>query len=287
MVSVRFIRRLFKKKKITHYIDNNNGLLELEKNLSKVKILGIDTEFDWRTTYFPTLSIIQIAIKNKLFLVDCLKVTPEETLKFYLENKEYLKVFHSVRSDTNVLSKCLGINTKNVFDIQIADKFIHNDEIRAYGKIVNQHFGIHLKKSETNSNWLKRPLSIDQIDYALDDVDYLLEIFKYQKRKLIRSSIYNQVVIKSNEESELGNKSLKVLRLKKQEKKLSKRNREIFLWREEIAEADNIPPTFVFKDKYLNKLSKISSDDNLANKKIMTILGDSKLTELFISSFLR
>jgi len=286
MVSVPFIRRLFKKKKITRYIDNNNGLLELEKNLSKVKILGIDTEFDWRTTYFPTLSIIQIAIKNKLFLVDCLKVSPKETLKFYLENEEYLKVFHSVRSDTNVLSKCLGINTKNVFDIQISDKLIRNDEIRAYGKIVNQYFGIHLKKSETNSNWLKRPLSVDQIDYALDDVDYLLEIFKYQKRKLIRSSLYNQAAIKSNEESELGNKSLKILRLKKQEKKLSKRNRDIFLWREEIAEADNIPPAFIFKDKYLNKLSNISSDDNLANKKIMTILGDSKLTELFISSFL-
>ena len=90
----------------------------------------------------------------------------------------------------------------------------------------------------------------------------------------------------SNKEASLGNKSLIELRLKKQEKKLSKKNREIFIWREENAEAINIPPAFIFKDKYLKQLSDIKPNDLNAKKKVMKIIGDSSLTKKFISTFL-
>ena len=76
----------------------------------------------------------------------------------------------------------MGSKTKNVFDIQIADKILSNGEIESYGKIVKKFFFVDLKKTETNSNWLKRPLTQDQVNYALEDVDYLLEIFYYQKK---------------------------------------------------------------------------------------------------------
>ena len=93
-----------------------------------------------------------------------------------------------MRSDATVLSKCLSIKTKNTFDIQQAEKLLSNNEIKSYGKIVNNFFGINLEKSETNSNWLKRPLTDLQIRYALDDVDYLLEIYKYQKKELVKTN---------------------------------------------------------------------------------------------------
>ena len=79
---------------------------------------------------------------------------------------------------------------------------------------------------------------------------------------------------------------MKKLRLMKQENKLSKRNREIFRWREELAEEDNIPPAFIFKNKHLKTLSKIQPNDKSAKKKIMTILGDNHLVEKFINTFL-
>ena len=90
----------------------------------------------------------------------------------------------------------------------------------------------------------------------------------------------------SNEEALLGNKSLIELRLKKQEKKFSKKIREIFIWREENAEEKNIPPAYIFKDKYLKQLSDIMPNDLNAKKKVMRIIGDSSLTKKFISTFL-
>ncbi len=281
-----FFRRTFKKKKNFLYVLDNEGLSHLDKELSENDTFALDTEFDWRTTYFPKLSLIQISVKKHLFLIDCLKVNPENVLKKYLENKNILKIFHSVRSDTTVLSKCLRCSTNNVFDIQVADKILYKGEILSYGKIVKKFFNINLEKAETNSNWLKRPLTDNQINYALDDVDFLLEIFSFQRKMLIRSGKLQQVLKESENEALLGNQSLKILRLKKKEKKFSKRKKEIFIWREEIAEEEDIPPSFIFKDKFIQKLSRIDLKDSLARNQIMTIIGDTELTNRFINKFL-
>lgn len=286
MSLIPFFRRTFKKKKNFLYVLDDESLNHLDKELSENDIFALDTEFDWRTTYFPKLSLVQISVKRHLFLIDCLQVNPENVLRKYLENKDILKIFHSVRSDTTVLSKCLQCSANNVFDIQLADKVLHKGEIQSYGKIVKKFFNIDLKKTETNSNWLKRPLTDNQINYALDDVDFLIEIYNFQRRMLIKSGKLQQVLKESENEALLGNQSLKILRLKKKEKKLSKRNKEIFIWREEVAEEEDIPPSFIFKDKFIQKLSRIDSKDSLARNKIMTIIGDTELTNRFINNFL-
>ena len=246
-----FFRRNLKKNKPIFIVDNSEELDNLDEELSKADIIGLDTEFDWRTTYFPKLSLIQIVANSKLFLIDCLKIDPSKVLKKYLESKNCLKIFHSVRSDATVLSKCLNIHSLNVFDIQVADKILTQSNIRSYGKIVKSFFGIELKKSETNSNWLKRPLTQNQIKYAFDDIDFLIEIYGYQKKKLTKIGILKQALSKSEEEAVLGNSSLKKLRLERQKNSLSKKDQKIFLWREEVAEQENVPPAYIFKDKHI------------------------------------
>ena len=286
-MSIRsFFRRNLKKNKSKFIVDNSEVLDILDEELSRADIIGLDTEFDWRTTYFPKLSLIQIVANSKLFLIDCLKIDPSKVLKKYLESKNYLKIFHSVRSDATVLSKCLNIHSLNVFDIQVADQILSQSNIRSYGKIVKSFFGIELKKSETNSNWLKRPLTQNQIKYAFDDIDFLIEIYGYQKKKLTKIGILKQAFSKSEEEAVLGNSSLKKLRLKRHKNSLSKKDKKIFLWREEVAERENVPPAYIFKDKYIKHLSKIGIEDEFAKKKILKILGDSLTTENFMKRFL-
>lgn len=282
---IKYYRRFRKKNKAKYFISHPNDLGKLSSNLENCKIIGLDTEFDWRTTYFPVLSLIQISTHDHIYLIDCLKINPAKILKKYLESKDILKIFHSARSDATVLSKCLNIYSENIFDIQMAEKLLQGD-IKSYSKIVNKYFGILLNKSETNSNWLKRPLSVNQINYASDDVNFLIEIFYLQKRILIKKKLLKKSFELSEKESNLGNQSLEITRLKRLENKLSKRSLKVFLWREKIAEEKNVPPSFIFKDKYISKLTKINENNNDSKRKVMKIVGDSQLADNFVLNFL-
>ena len=82
------MRYKLKKQKKNYYISDSKGLSFLSEELSNTSIFGIDTEFDWRSTYFPKVSLIQISVNGKLFVIDCLKINPKDFLKIYLENNE-------------------------------------------------------------------------------------------------------------------------------------------------------------------------------------------------------
>ena len=99
-----------------------------------------------------------------------------------MEDKKKLIIFHSSRSDATVLSTNLNIQIKKAFDIQIAEKILRGGDLKNCGKIVRDYFYIDLDKSETNSNWLKRPLSYKQLTYASNDVLFLIDIYKIQKK---------------------------------------------------------------------------------------------------------
>ena len=86
-----FFKKKFKGNK-SLIISDSEGLRTLDYELSKCTLLGIDTEFDWRTTYFPKLSLIQISTKKYLFLIDCLKVNPENTLKIFRRYKNFKNI---------------------------------------------------------------------------------------------------------------------------------------------------------------------------------------------------
>ena len=279
------LKKILKKKKHITFIQFNEDLNFLRKAFDKEDLFCIDTEFDWRTTYLPKLSLVQVGFRNEIFIIDCLKVNPENILKLPLENSNHLKIFHSVRSDTTVLKNCLEIDSRNVFDIQVAEKNMNHGVVKSYAKLVSKYIGKYLDKSETNSNWLKRPLDQNQVKYAANDVDYLLDIFYLQKSILKKKGLLNKVLAESENEAKLGNQDIKVARLKKQKRKLNSRQKQIFLWREETARLENIPPSFLFKDKHLILLSNLNKDEKNLESKVLKILGDTKWSKNFVSNF--
>ena len=276
---------VFKKKKDILFVDNENQISNAMKAIQKEVLLGVDTEFDWRNTYFPVLSLLQISTAKSIFLIDCLKCKDLKFFKDVLEDKNKLIIFHSARSDTTVLSTNLGIRIKKVFDIQIAEKLLTSGSIKSYSSIVSKYFGKVLDKSETNSNWLRRPLKKKQISYAAKDVEFLLEIYQLQKKILYKKNKLQDVFKESRKEAKLGNQDLKISRLKRKKNKFSQREKDIFLWREDMAKLENIPTSFLFKDKYLRKLSMFKADEENLKSKIINIMGDTKLSEKFISNF--
>ena len=274
----------FKKTLDIHLIETEENFDYIKNILNREKIFGIDTEFDWRTTYFPKLSLLQISVSKEIILIDCIKCKRLHFLKSILENKDKLFIFHSARSDATVLSNNLDVKIKNIFDTQAAEKLLNSGTVESYASLVKKYFGKDLDKSETNSNWLKRPLSENQISYASSDVEYLIKIYKIQKKLLTKRNLLKEAYELSEKEASLGNEDIKLSRFKKQKYKLSQREREIFMWRENTAQKENIPTSYLFKDKYLRNLSKLKKDEANLKSKILKILGDTKLSENFISS---
>jgi len=267
-------------KKTIYLIDSDNDVNFLISSLENEEILGIDTEFDWRTTYFPTLSLLQIAIKERIFLIDCLQCKNLKNLKNIIEDQDRLIIFHSSRSDATVLFTNLHIKVKNVFDIQIAEKIIRGGDIKNYASIVKTYLNISLNKSETNSNWLKRPFTKSQIDYAANDVRFLIKIYNKQKRILEKKNAYFTVKDLTKREVSLGSQKLYIPRLRKfkSQKKIEK---DLFMWRENMAMERNVPPSYIFKDKYFKKILK-AYDEDISKGTIYEILNNEKLANNLI-----
>ena len=244
-----------KNKKTTYLVESEEHEDFVKEALEEEKYIGIDTEFNWRNTYFPELSLLQISSSSKILLIDCLKYKKLGFLNKILEDKAKIIIMHSSRSDTTVLNTNLKIKLNNCFDIQIAEKFINGGEIKNYGFIVHKYFGHELNKSETNSNWLKRPLTNKQLEYAADDVNFLIPIYKKQLKKLKKLKKEKEAIKEFWKETMLGNQELYISRLKKL-KKASKQERDIFLWREQHAIKKNLPPSYIFDDKFLKTITK-------------------------------
>ena len=260
-------------------VDNKENMELMVSKLEPENILAIDTEFDWRTTYHPKLSLIQIASKNSIYIIDCLKINLKYLTQKLFNDSTKLLIFHSVRSDATVLSSALNVYVKNVYDIQIAEKQISKKDVQAYGEIVKKYCHIKIDKEETKSNWLRRPLSDNQINYAANDVRYLIPIYFSQKKILNKKiNLYSDVLKESEIQAEKGNEKLYKARLKR--KKMSSFEKKLFMWREKIAEEQNTPISYVFNDRKLKDLSHSLKSRNL--KMLTKILGDNFLAERLI-----
>lgn len=152
------------------------------------KFIAVDTEFIRNNlTYYPRLSLIQISYGEKSFIVDVLVPKIDLSLiKKIMLNREITKVFHSCRQDIESLLTVLKCVPTPIFDTQVAAMFCHYyHDFIGYSKVVEQYQGVALDKIKAkNSDWLKRPLSEDQLDYAVNDVIHLYDLHRILFNKL-------------------------------------------------------------------------------------------------------
>lgn len=255
----------FFQKKILYVQNQQDFEVSLER-LKSTNVLAVDTEFIWRNTYFPKLSLIQISTENIIYIFDCMLLDVSK-LRCIFENKNIKKIFHSVRGDASVIYNCLGSKIVNVHDTQIAEDLLNNnpDKQISYKNLVRRYFLKDLPKSETNSNWEKRPLKIAQLNYAAEDVRFLHSITKIQIKNLLKSKKFEFFQSCCEKEKNFGQEDFsesRLRRLKKKNKKISDTEIKIFNWREQEAQNLNVPPSHIFEDRDLNKLKKILEKEN-------------------------
>ena len=139
--------------------------------------VGLDTEFVRERTYWPQLALVQMAIGDEILLIDPLAPGIAEALRPLLADPAVLKVMHSASEDLVALSHDCGVLPTPLFDTQVAAALCGIGGGIGYQKLVQEITGVALAKGETRSDWLRRPLSDSQLQYAADDVVHLGTIF--------------------------------------------------------------------------------------------------------------
>jgi ribonuclease D len=149
---------------------------ELLAHLKGIKLIAVDTEFFRETTYYPQLALVQIATDSIVACIDPLAFDAQPALKKILLDENITKIFHSCSQDMEVLYYYLGQTPNNIYDTQIANALLSEHQQIGYAKLVENELGAQLDKSQTRTNWLQRPLTEEQVQYAGDDVYYLYQL---------------------------------------------------------------------------------------------------------------
>ncbi len=166
------------------YIKTQQDLQALCKDLQASPWLALDTEFIREKTYYPQLCLVQIGGPDSLACIDTLTVKDLSPFFELIGNPSSVKVFHAAGQDLEIFYHLNASLPQPVFDTQLAAAFLGHGEQIGYANLVKELLNVQLDKTHTRTDWSRRPLSAGQIEYALDDVRYLREIYLKLRQNL-------------------------------------------------------------------------------------------------------
>ena len=152
---------------------------ELEALLSRHREcaqVAVDTEFRRRDTFYPQVALLQLCWGDAAYLIDPLQLDKIDALQAFMTDPAQIKYLHSASEDLEVFERWLKVLPSPLFDTQRAAALLGLGGGLGYRAIVAQLFEVDLPKEETQSDWLQRPLTPSQCEYAAQDVSYLYPI---------------------------------------------------------------------------------------------------------------
>ena len=243
-------------------------LVALCSDLGQASAVYLDTEFVGEGRYYPEVGAIQIATDERAALIDPLAVRDLSPLFDVLLAHGIEKVVHAGIQDLAIFFRMMGRPVAPVFDVQIAAALLGYEEQISLANLVHRATGRSLKKSHAFTDWLRRPLTDKQVEYALEDVrclapvhDHLVEELgergrlswaREEFRALERAARFVPA-----DPREMYRQMRGVERLTGEE--LS-RLREIVAWREETARELNVPVPRICMDAVLTELARRPRD---------------------------
>ena len=248
---------------MSEYITNVEQLSALATRLEGSKILCIDTEFLREKTYYARLCLLQINNGSIAALIDPIAVKDLSALVPILTDKNCVKVFHAGSQDIGILYHETGVVPTPVFDTQAAASLLGFPLQVGYGPLVRAICDVNLPKADSYTDWSRRPLTSNQLKYALDDVVYLPQIFDTLKSELESKHRLHWLDAEfadlsspakyENEPREMWRKVKRVSTLSRGQLAIA---REVAAWREREGMRRNIPRKWVLPDEALVEIAR-------------------------------
>ncbi|WP_137221019.1 ribonuclease D [Shewanella sp. MEBiC00475] len=284
------------------YISDNASLLSLVEQYQQSTLLVLDTEFVRTRTYYAKLGLIQAYDGKTLALIDPVAITDLSPFWKLLTDPKIVKLVHSCSEDLEVFAHYGDCQPNPLFDSQIAASLSGLGYGLGYAKLAESCLQVEIDKGESRTDWMKRPLSDAQLQYAANDVYYLYQLYPQLQEKLAANNRLEWLFEESQRMTE-GRLSLpegdSVYLKVKNAFQLSSPQlaylKVLAKWRLNKAVSRNLALGFVVKDHALIALAKkqpttlaeLSSLNDLTEqekrihgKELLTVMATADLTNL-------
>jgi ribonuclease D len=256
----------------THqYIETTQQLNEFAQANQTITWMGFDTEFISEKRFYPMLCLIQVITEQGVYILDPLTLETLDPFLALIENPNILKITHAGDNDYRILNALYGTYPKNLFDTQIATGFLTHTYPISFQNLIDKEFRVLLNKSSAVTNWEARPITPQQLTYAINDVLYLPELWQRmtaQLEKLDRLQWFQEEITKLETEQYYASDTIKDLFRSTLHTQMNPQER-IFLvrlmhWCREEARARNITKDMVLPSKTMVPIAKCMSQGKSA-----------------------
>ncbi len=248
-------------------VTTDSQLRELVDRLAGHPHVAFDTEFVSEHTYRSQLCLLQVAAPDTLAVIDTLAVRELEPFWRLLAEPDRTTVVHAGREEMGFILQAIKARPSSLFDVQVAAGLVDHDYPAGYASIVRRFLNLPTNKGETRTDWRQRPLSKAQLEYAVDDVRHLERLWRKLEGKLEslgRTGWMNEEMASWQdevEESFVRKRWRRVAGLNGLSRRELAIARELWHWRDSVAEQRDMPPKRVLRDDLLVELCKRKSAD--------------------------
>lgn len=282
-----------------NYVTSDEEFSSLCSRWQNSFAIAVDTEFMRTNTFYAKIGLLQIADESEVYLIDPLEINDWDGFRELLLNSDCIIVVHSASEDLNLLLTHIGCLPKNLFDTQLAAAFLGLGFSLSYQALVEMQTGVTVEKGETRSDWLRRPLSSKQLQYAANDVIYLLDIattlrdslksksrlawFEYESSMLLLAA--EQV----EDESYWSNLYAGISNAWRLSDDALRNLQRLCLWREMESRLRNRPRSWIAKDNDLHAIAVSASQlDVLEEQRLKSIkVEEPKFLQRYARDFVQ
>jgi len=169
-------------------VDNRKNLEIAAKKINAAAVVAVDTEYDSFRYFFEKLCLLQVQTGAETWLIDQMAGLDMTFLNKVFDNPDVLKIFHAGDNDIRILKRDYSFSFRNIFDTHRAAALLGVRQL-ALSRLLEGYLGVVLEKKMQRSRWDRRPLSIEQLNYAALDTVYLPLLYRKLNAELIEKGM--------------------------------------------------------------------------------------------------